>query len=444
MSLSMFEADNRKRLEEAPLTDSIEASAFDGFAKGTAQYTMRGFAEAGRALSMAAATGPVLYDAMVGGTEASDKYFKWHDDVFGDAVDYWTPRPGEVGMAGQVAGALLSTLPLVIASPAAAVAKTQLSTAEDLVRSGVDATAAQATGAVQGASLGFGVWLPILGKNALQRILVGGAAANVAQGMAARGISGKILEGTAAEGQFRAFDTTQLTTDVLLGLAFGTLAHLSPASRAQGTEMWNRIGEWAKRMRPDEIDALMVVRQAQHMDVDSLGGKPVDASDTNKHVARVRRALDQLGRDERVQVDDLPAPRIEADGRFDEALTRVKELAKEAERIRVEEGLPEVPKPFKAVEPEKTDTGLMGRVKRGVKSAMEALTKEDTDPLTDAVRRFVKENPDMRIRAGEDADGNVVTRSARELLDDIETSATRGAEDARLVKVAAACVLGLA
>jgi hypothetical protein len=165
MSLSLFQANNEKRLEDTPIVTRTEPGAWDGFFRGTGQTTMKGFAEAGRAASMAAGSVPVLYDAVNGGTEASDRYFKWHDDTFGDAVDYWTPKSGEVGMAGQVAGALLSTLPMVIASPSLAVAKTQLTTAEDLTRAGVDTTKAQAVGAVQGLGFGVGVWLPILGKN---------------------------------------------------------------------------------------------------------------------------------------------------------------------------------------------------------------------------------------------------------------------------------------
>src|SRR4030067_1469221 len=134
MSLSLFEDENLKRVEETPIVSRSDPGAFDGFFRGAGQFAMKGFAEGGRALSVAGGAAPVLYDAVNGGTEASDRYFKWHDETFGDAVDYWTPKPGEVGLAGQVAGTLLSTLPMVIASPSLTVAKTQLSTAEDPTR----------------------------------------------------------------------------------------------------------------------------------------------------------------------------------------------------------------------------------------------------------------------------------------------------------------------
>lgn len=341
MSLSLFEEDNLKRVEETPIVSHSDPGAFDGFFRGTGQVAMKGFAEGGRALSMAGAAFPVLYDAVTGGTEASDSYFRGHDDTYNSAVDYWTPKPEEVGIAGQVTGTLLSTIPMVIASPGAAVAKTQMSTSEDLVRAGVDSTKAQTVGAVHGASLGFGVWLPILGKNMTQRVLIGGALANVVQGAATRGISGEILEGTPADGQFKAFDGEQLSLDVLLGLAFGATAHISPKQRAQGAEAWEKIGAWAERLKPSDVDALAVLRQAQHLNVDSVGGKVQDLTDIDAHVARARKAIDQMSRDESVNVDDFPAARIVPDqARQAENEVRFKDMVVEAERVRVDEGLP--------------------------------------------------------------------------------------------------------
>jgi hypothetical protein len=341
MSLSLFEDDNLKRVEETPIVSHSDPGAFDGFFRGTGQTAMKGFAEGGRAFSMAMASVPVLYDAVNGGTEASDRYFKAHDELFGDAVDYWTPKPGEVGLAGQVAGTLLSTLPMVIASPALTVAKTQLTTGEDLTRAGVDTTKAQEVGAVQGLGFGLGVWLPILGKNLVQRVLVGGAAANVVQGAVTRGVSGEILEGTKAEGQFKAFDGEQITLDVLLGLAFGTLAHVSPAQRAQGSEAWKNIEAWGKNLKPSDVEALAVLRQAQHLNSDSLGGNPVDVADIDAHVTRARKAIDQMSRDEPVNVDDLPAARIDADPVRDaENMARLRDLITESDLVRQEEGIP--------------------------------------------------------------------------------------------------------
>lgn len=416
MSLSLFEEDNLKRVEETPIVSHSDPGAFDGFFRGTGQVAMKGFAEGGRALSMAGAAVPVLHDAVNGGTEASDRYFKWHDDTFNSAVDYWTPKPEEVGIAGQVAGTLLSTLPMVIASPAAAVAKTQLSTSEDLVRAGVDSTKAQKVGAVQGTSLGVGIWLPILGKNMAQRVLVGGALANVVQGAATRGISGEILEGTQADGQFKAFDGEQLSLDVLLGLAFGTMAHISPKQRAQGAEAWDKIGAWAERLKPSDVDALAVLRQAQHLNVDSIGGKVQDVADIDTHVTRARKAIDQLSRDEPVNVDDLPAARIVPDPvQQAESEARLKDMIGEAERIRQDEGLPE----FRT-----DDKQAVSRIVRN-----EKLTPAETT-IESRFARQVEGSPEeafAQYAKLKDSEGGKVlsTDVARELSDDYLADRTK-------------------
>lgn len=443
MSLSLFEDENLKRVEETPIVSHSDPGAFDGFFRGTGQVAMKGFAEGGRALSMAGAAVPVLYDSVTGGTEASDRYFRGHDDIFNSAVDYWTPKREDVGIAGQVAGTLLSTLPMVIASPSLAVAKTQLSTSEDLVRAGVDSPKAQAVGAVHGASLGIGVWLPILGKNMTQRVLIGGALANVVQGAATRGISGEILEGTNAEGQFKAFDGEQLSLDVILGLAFGTMAHISPKQRAQGAEAWVKIGAWAERLKPSDVEALAVLRQAQHMNVDSIGGKVQDVSDIDAHVERARKAIDQISRDETVNVDDLPAARIVPDPvRQAESEAIFKDMMGEADRIRTEEGIP----PESGSVTLKQETGIVVKTKRIGKKTDEVPIKDDkpSDPLTDAARQFARDNPGISIRSGEDAEGNAVTKNVRQLLDESDANVKKASEDANLFKVAAACLMGLA
>ena len=424
MSLDLFQDQNEQRLAEMPITTQIEPNTWDGFVPGSGQYAMRSFAESGRALSFAASTIPIAYDAFTGGTEMQDRYFKFHDEVFGNAVDYWTPKPGDVGTAGQVAGTLLGTLPLVIASPAAAVAKTQLTAAEDLTRAGVESTKAQAVAGVQAAGFGLGVWLPILGKNWVTRALVGGAGANVALGISERAISSEILKETPAEDVYRTFDPKAITLDVLLGLAFGTLAHVSPAQRAQGEAFWKRMQEWGKTVEPADVEALAVLRQAQHMDADSLPGKSTDIEAISNHNARMRQAVDQLLRDDPVRVDDLPEAKIEPDQlRLTENDRRFTELQTEAKRIRKTEDIVDMPEIKKA------------------ESAEPIVTK--ADPLTDVATRFAQENPDLKIPVGKNAEGDDITVSARKMLDDADTGIKTANDNARLFKTAAACLMGL-
>jgi hypothetical protein len=343
MSLDLYgreavESFSRFRPIEVP-----DPGVFEGFARGVGMLAMREAARAGRTASLAVSAGVKRIEdlsnatggeASANNTEISDNYFKFHDEFFQSAVDYWTPKPTEVGVAGQVVGQLLGTLPLVIASPAAAVGVAGLGAAEDLVRKGVSTEKAIAVGGVQAAGLGLGIWMPILGQNLWQRVVVGGAGFNLAQGAVTRGASGAILEGTPAADDFRAFDGEALTLDVLLGLAFGGITHLSPAQRAQGAKAWERIGAWAKNLEPSQVDALVVLRHGEHRNVDAAPGKLVAPEDVEKQAARFSQALRQTLADQPVEVSDLPAPRVEPDpARWTEADRRARWLQESAVKV---------------------------------------------------------------------------------------------------------------
>lgn len=339
MSLDLFEDENTAQLHTMRPAALPDVGVFDGFVRGAALTTMQGLAKTGRAIDLLGSVGPIIQDAFTGGTEAQDRYFAEHDEVWGSAVDYWTPKPLEVGAAGQIAGMLISTLPMVIAAPSLAVGSLQLSTAEDLVRKGVDATRANLVGASQAAGLGLGIYMPIFGRTFAERVLYGGIGFNVAQGVGMRAAGQGLLAGTPAEGEFSAFDPTGLTLDVLLGAAFGGIVHLSPAQRAQGAEMWARLEDWGKGVKPSDQAALAALRQAQHLNVDSMPGRPAEPVDVERHAQRVRQALEQLARDEAVDVTDLPAPRFEAEpGRMQEMAARARELTEAAEAVRKAEG----------------------------------------------------------------------------------------------------------
>ena len=159
-------ASNSFRAPSATPTPGI----FHNFASSTGNYFMRSMAEAGRAGSMALAAIPVAIDAAtstdsalgqaVGERGLQERYFKWHDETFGKAVDFWTPRPTEVGAAGQIVGQLAGGIVKFLASPPLAVADAQMTTGEDLVRQGVDATTAQAAGGIAGLSTVIGIRAP--------------------------------------------------------------------------------------------------------------------------------------------------------------------------------------------------------------------------------------------------------------------------------------------
>lgn len=439
MSGDLYQDQALERISNLAPVQVPEAGAFDGFLRGSAMATMKGFAKTGRALDMAGAALPVAYDAITGGTEAQDRYFKEHDEVFGSAVDAWTPKPNEVGAAGEIVGSLLSTLPVVIASPSLAVASAQLSGTEDLAKKGVSPTKAIAAGAVEGAALGTGIWMPILGNNLWQRMALGGAGFNMTQGVAARAAEGMILEGTPEAENFKAFDSTALTLDALMGMAFGAVTHVSPHARAQGKETWEKISAWAEKLNPSDVDSILVLRQAQHLNEDSLPGTPLGAKDINDHVQRVRTAIDDIVAGREVKVDDMPAGKFEPDAaRFDEAQTRAGELSKSAEEIRTESDLPKPPETEgpQAIARTGTPPG------EGGGPARPEVAKE-ADPLAAAAHGFVDANKDMKLRVGTDADGAPIHKTASEFLKGVKADAAKAKDDSKLFSVAAECMLGI-
>jgi hypothetical protein len=332
MSFDLYREEVDNRLAGLRPVREPEPGMFDNFLAGSGKVAMQTFAKAGRAASMAAAPLAMALEKSPDSTEMQDKFFQAHDEILGSAVDHWTPKPNEVGVAGQVVGQLLGTLPLVLANPAAAIASTQLSVGEDLVRKGVDAGKAQAVGAVQAAGLGLGIWVPILGQTLAQRVLLGGAGFNVAQGLATRAASGKLLEGTAAAGDYQAGDKTAITLDLLLGVAFGGIAHINPKMRAEGDAWHARMKEWGANLKPSEVDALVALRMSQHLQVDSMPGKPVDVSDVNAHADRMRKGLDDLLNDRAPDVEGMPVARYKVDvARQVEAESVIADWVKEAE-----------------------------------------------------------------------------------------------------------------
>lgn len=453
MSLDLYQRETAERVSSMPLVREPEAGAWDGFARGAGLYTMQGLAYTARGIDLLGSVGPIAQDAFTGGTTAQEKYFREHDEVWGSAVDHWTPKPNEVGVAAQVTGELLSMLPQVIASPALAVTSMTMRTGEDLVKKGVDWKPALATGLTQGAGLGLGIWMPIIGQNLWQRMVVGGAGFNLLQGVTTRAASGMILEGTPAAEDFKAFDGTALTLDVLLGLGFGGMVHLSPAARAQGAEVWGRIQSWAEALSPTQKAAIGTLRLAQHMNVDSAPGVPAGAADVEAHVARVRTAIEQLERGQPVEVANLPEPRFEADhSRVAEMGRRADELVQQAERVRKAEGLPEIQEPAARVEaprepateseaPAAKPGGTEPPPPRGPRGA-DAAGAEGTNPLRLEAERIANEQPDLAIRTGEDADGTPVTKSARAYLDDVRKQAAAAREDVKLFEIAAQCLFG--
>ncbi|KAF1032960.1 MAG: hypothetical protein GAK37_00280 [Pseudomonas sp.] len=217
-----------------------------------------------------------------------------------ESVKDLRPDPVEVGMAGQVIGELSAILPRTIAGavtgglPGAAVAagapagyaKTQTAKAE-----GIDDSTALQLGAVEGLTTGVSAALPaarfvgpVLGDAAIA------LGANVGLGVAHRGVSAEILRANGYEAQaaqYEMFNKTAIATDLVMGLAFFGLGRAT-----------------YRRPTPDQIDAALTDRNAQHADIDTAPGLAVDARSTVAHQDALAAAIVSINRGEPVVLPD--------------------------------------------------------------------------------------------------------------------------------------------
>jgi len=416
MSFDLFPNEQSATLLNAARHPSTtpEPGAFENFAKGAGMYTMRSLAEAGRAVDMAGAVFPIAYDAVVGGTEQQDQYFKEHDETFNGAVDYWTPRPGEVGTAGQVAGQLAGGVMQAIISPALLVGTTQLSSAEDLVRNGVDAGTANTVGAIQGTAMAVGIKLPFLGQSLATRVL-SGSGGNLLQGTAAALASSEVLKANDYEKQaeqYNPWDLRARALDVMLGAAFGGLAHLE----ARG----------APKLTPTDEAALLVANQARHLEDATPNGRPATDSDATMHTDAMRQAIDQVLRGERVTVDALTK-----DMRMvpDEAQSRERtEFVDEAQRV--------------AAEVAPSDLPILPTMEPG--KPMPDIIPAEHGASSLKARQFAADQPDMTIATNLfDTNGQPIHMSAADALAHVDAEVTNAqARAANIFKTAAHCLLG--
>lgn len=368
---------------DMPGAGNVDPGIWGGFMRGTGNAFMRGTFEAAAGVdSILLSQIPLIADkvksAIDGGPEQfteRDAFYKSHNEFFGEHIKRWTPPAGDVGVAGQVTGELLAALPQLLASPTGFVALQQMRQTERLAQKGVDPERAVAAGTVIGLGNAIGVYVPILGKTLLQRALIGGAGFNVVQGVATRAAASKVLEGTPAKGDFDAVGGVDLTLDALFGVVFGWLTHVTRA-----------------RM-PNAPDAVAALRQAQHVAADSMPGRPLDPIvDGQAHVNRLLAAVEQITRDEPVNVEHLPPVRMEADATRDAAReTQVAHLQSEAETLRKAEGLPTVESAARALPAERhavtSSTDATGAKWKVETVAIEEGTKPLYFKITDAEGR---------------------------------------------------------
>lgn len=217
-----------------------------------------------------------------------------------EAVMDLRPDPKEVGVVGQIIGEASAILPrtvvgAMIAGPAGAAfgagAPAGYSRKQVAMAEGIDEKTATKMGVIEGGVTALGAVLPAsrivkpVGADAALSV-----SANVALGMAGRGLTAEALEQggyTAQAAQYRVMDKTAIATDAILGLAFfgiGRATYRKPTT--------------------DQVDAALTERATQHYDVDVAPGAPVDPRSAVSHQQALRTAIAQLSRGEPVAVPE--------------------------------------------------------------------------------------------------------------------------------------------
>ena len=247
-----------------------------------------------------AAAGALLPEPKFGGTPNVTSAEESSQETLGQgtaqAVMELRPDPAEVGVVGQILGEAAAILPrtvagTVVAGPiggaVAAGAPAGYSSKQVGMAEGLDESTATLKGVLDATTVGIGAIMPaarfvgpVLGDAA---IAVG---ANVGLGAAGRGLTAQLLEGggyTAQAAQYRAMDGTAMATDAILGAAFFGIG---------------RAG--MRRPTTQQVDAALTERTAQHFDVDTAPGAPINPRSAVAHQEALKAAIDQLQRGEPV------------------------------------------------------------------------------------------------------------------------------------------------
>ena len=156
---------------------------------------------------------------------------------------------------------------------------------------GIDENTATWLGVTEGAVTAVGAAIPAAGfVKSLGGDVALAIGANVGLGMAHRGVSAALLESggyQAQAAQYRAMDATAIATDAILGAAFFGIGRAT-----------------MRRPTTEQIDAALADRNAQHADVDTAPGAPIDARSAVAHQDALRAAIDSINRGEPVVLPD--------------------------------------------------------------------------------------------------------------------------------------------
>lgn len=204
------------------------------------------------------------------------------------------PNPKTVGWLGRTGYGISAILPEAVGGFAAggpAGAAATVGTMEGYTdfrlgqHEGLDTTTALRKGLITGATSAAGVIMPAgFGSGFLTKVATG-ATGNVLMGAGQRAATSKVLRDGGYDDmadQYKVLDAASLASDAILGAAFGTMTH-----------------------KPSDIDASLMAKNVQNLEIDTAPGIPVDPATRDAHVQAVKTATEQLIKGETVDVSGV-------------------------------------------------------------------------------------------------------------------------------------------
>lgn len=444
-----FELDTRGQRElqgymqqNVATPEQIDDGADPGMFAGTGGLFMSELAAAGRSVAIAGGAIPVVLDKVMGDDNLSsrsmaDRYFEAVDDVTKSAVEYWKPSPAATGAAGRVLGPVAGGIVQLAATggnPALMMLRQQVGTAAELVDQGVDSTTAQMVGGAQGLATAVGFRLGTVGKS-LGAKMASGAAGNLATNVPAAAVSQAVLEqgGYYEQAkQFNPFDLEARAIDVLMGAAFGAVAHYGP--KPADAAVTGETPPQQARLLPEERAALLTASSARNWD-ESAPGRPASDVDLAMHNNAMSAALEQMMRNEPVDV----AAHIEGASFMPRAdVPEIETMRSDLLAQYDEFARAETPAPTPAVIPQGLDDKRFQRV--AYRGEMEGMGRElvdgggtDLGYAADGTHngRVSSQNPDWFKNMPDDAKLSV--KAARSAIDKALNGKRLGKKEARFI-----------
>lgn len=445
-----FEMDTRGQretlgyLQQNVATPSeAEDEASPGFFAGTGGLFMSELASAGRSVAIAGGAIPAAIDWVVGddnkGEPLADRYFRAVDEPTRNAVEFWKPAPAATGVGGRVLGTVaggLAELAAVGGNPALMIARQQIGTAGELVDQGVDATTAQLVGGAQGLATAAGFRLGTVG-NTLGKQVASGAAGNLATNIPAAAGSQAILEQsgfTEQAKQFNPWDLEARAIDVLMGAAFGAVAHYGP--KPADTANTPRTD-----LPPSQQAEILAAAAARNWAVDTAPGRPATDADLAMHHNAMSTALVQMMRGEPVDVSAhiegaTFSPRESSGFDLDAAMREEFGAAYDAQKT-------DLTRPDEAPAPISRADVKTSRAEADTTTAAQAVGKmvEPEEPEIIAARAAIERQPAGEMIDLGDAD-NPMLVDAREAMKQVDEEMRHAKNDAAGFMAAVTCYLG--